>query len=770
MSQRDATSRLGALQMAGLAGLMRWLGLVPWAVLLLALFIQWSDFGRVLEGQRNKVFDFYQNAAPRPYVDAGVRYVDVDEESIRRIGQWPWPRTTLATLTRNLQESRVGVISWDMVFPEADRTSPPSIARSLPDAAEWQATREQLETLPDNDAVFAQALKETPSVLGFILGPTDTGRTPILKAGVARVGDPDSSLLEAVQGFSGATVPLDLLQQAAPGTGAFNTITDDDGIIRRVPLFVGLVNRGKSEIYPGLALETLRVAIGSATGTYPTIQVKMAGGGGELAVGQPNRVISVKVGPVVIPSTSDGQMWVHFTTDQPSRRIPAWKVLEEPGSLGDLEGAAIFIGTSAAGLLDLRTTPMRIDTPGVELHVQALEQMLLGHYLGRPDWSDGAELGFALTLGLLVLLSINRVPVFWIAGVAVVAVVFAVSVSWWAFTEQRWLLDPVAPSLTIALVFAAASIVKFMRTETERRTVRNAFAQYLPPDVVNEIAQDPSKLRLGGDTRELSIMFCDIRGFTPIAESFRSDPQGLTRLINRVLTPLSRDVLQHQGTIDKYIGDCVMAFWHAPLDIEDHPTHACDCALDMQDSLTALNNELMAEGFFLKHAVSPIAVTVGINTGTCVVGNMGSDLRFDYSALGDAVNLSARIQSFAGNYGFALVVGEDTATRVSGKFALLELDFLAVKGRAAPTYLYALMGHAHVAETKAFQDLDTTLKVLLAAFRSRDWDGARAAIAQGRALPGAPAEIFDTYEERIQHFLYEPPPEGWDGSWSARDK
>ena len=213
--------------MAGLAGIMQWLGFVPWAVLFLALFIQWNDFGRILEGQRNKVFDFYQNTAPSPYIDTAVRYVDVDEESIRRIGQWPWPRTTLATLTRNLQGAGVGVISWDMVFPEADRTSPAAIARSLPAGADWDTARQQLATLPDNDAVFAQTLKESPSVLGFILGATDTGRKPILKAGLARVGDAESRLVEAVQSLPGATVPLDLLQQAAPGTGAFNTITGE---------------------------------------------------------------------------------------------------------------------------------------------------------------------------------------------------------------------------------------------------------------------------------------------------------------------------------------------------------------------------------------------------------------------------------------------------------------------------------------------------------------------------------------------------------------
>lgn len=759
------------MAMSGIAGIMRVLGIVPWAVLLLALLIQANDFGGLLEAQRNKVFDYYQNASPRTYVDTSVRFVDIDEESLKRIGQWPWPRTTLAKLTHNLSTAGAAVISYDMAFPEPDRTSPELIARTLPLGIEWDATRSQLSALPNNDAEFAKTLKETPTVLGFILGDRDSGRTPILKAGTAQVGDVDSKLVDAIHSFAGATVSLDQLQEAAPGAGAFNTIPDSDGIIRRVPLFVALKNKRGAKAYPGLALESLRIAIGMANGgNFPTIQTTMTGGAGELAMGQVNNVVLVKVGPIVIPSTTDGQMWIHFTDDVPSRRIPAWKVLQAPQAMPDLQGAAIFVGTSAAGLLDLRATPRKSNSPGVELHIQALEQMLTGHFLGRPDWSDSAELVFAAIMGLLVLLAISRVPVFWIAGVAIVAVVFACGVSWWAFTDQHWLLDPVAPSLNIALVFASASLVKFMRTEAERRTVRSAFAQYLPPDVVDSIANDPSKLKLGGDTRELSIMFCDIRGFTPIAESFRADPQGLTRLINRVLTPLSREVLNHRGTIDKYIGDCVMAFWNAPLDDADHATNACNCGLAMMDSLVALNQELTAEGFYKSHKVAMIDVSIGVNTGTCVVGNMGSELRFDYSALGDAVNISARIQSFAGNYGFPIVIGEDTEAQVSEKFAFLEVDFIAVKGRATPTYLYALMGHAHVRETQAFQDLNSALQTLFMAFRTKDWEGARAAIAHGRTLTGAPEEIFDTYEDRIQHYSFEPPPEGWDGSWSAKEK
>ncbi len=766
MAQRDATSRESAVAISGQSGLLRWLGFVPWAVLALAIFIQWTDPGGILNGLQNQVFDYYQRQYPRPYVDTSVRYVDIDEESMKRIGQWPWPRTTMARLTTTLRDAGAAVIAYDVVFPEQDRTSPELIAANLPAGATWDATRTQLQALPSNDAAFAQALKTSPSVLGFILTDRDTGRAPILKKDLALIGDPESKPINAVLPFAGATVSLDILQQAARGTGSFNTAPDRDGIVRRVPLFVS----HKGKVFPGLALEALRVAMSDPQGNTPPFLIKMAGGGGEAAFGNPNRMISVRVGDIEIPSTEDGQMWVHYTGDVPQRRIPAWKILNGTANLSELQGAAIFVGTSAAGLLDLRSTPVRLDAPGVEVHIQALEQMLLRKFLGRPDWGPGLELAFALLLGLLVLIAIARVPVLWIAAVAVAGVVAAASTSVWAFNQRDWLLDPIGPSLSVALVFAAAALVKFIRTDTERQMVRSAFAQYLPPDVVNEIANDPSKLKLGGATRDLTIMFCDIRGFTPIAESFREDPQGLTRLINRVLTPLSQEVLNHRGTIDKYIGDCVMAFWNAPLDDPDHPTHGCDCALGMMDAMDALNRELKAEGFFKTHKVKPIEVSIGLNTGTCVVGNMGSELRFDYSALGDAVNVSARIQSFAGNYGFDMVVGEDTEKIVGEKFAFLELDYIAVKGRATPTHIYALMGHAHVRETKKFVQLQEALQTLFAAFRSKNWAAAREAIDEGRKIAGEHQDIFDTYEERITHYELEPPPAEWDGAWVATSK
>jgi len=779
MAQRDATTRDGALAMAGIAGLLRWLGLVPWTVLALMLLAQLFDPGAVVSSLRNQVFDFYQRINPRPYANPAdtvglqVRYVDIDEESLRRFGQWPWPRTTVAKLVRNLGEMGAAVVAFDVVFAEPDNTSPEQIAKGLPAEPTWDPTRTQLASLPRNDAVLADALHTVTSVTGFTFTNIRGGRAPKLVEAVSVLGDGDP--VRSVTSFAGVTTTLPELENAAAGNGSFNVVVsqDRDLTVRRVPLLLNY----NGKIYPSLTLEVLRV-LTNKIGQKGTLLIKTPGSWDEVASGNPNAIVSLRVGEFVIPTNENGEMWIHYTADHSAnpakdpteRRIPAWQVLDGSAKRSLLESSAVFVGTSAPGLLDLRPTPMSPAAPGVEIHVQALEQMLLHKFLERPDWSPALELSFATLFGLFVLIAIARVPVFWIAGVAVGSVVVAIGTSWWAFSERGWLLDPVAPSLNIALVFAAASLVKFMRTEAERRTVRSAFAQYLPPDVVEAIANDPSKLKLGGDTRELSIMFCDIRGFTPIAESFRSDPQGLTRLINRALTPLSREVLNHHGTIDKYIGDCVMAFWNAPLDDLDHATHACECALAMMDSLVVLNRELTAEGFYQSHKVNPIDVSIGVNTGVCVVGNMGSDLRFDYSALGDSVNVSARIQSFAGNYGFPIAIGEDTESIVAEKFAFLELDYIAVKGRATPTHIYALMGHAHVAETKMFQQLNEVLQRLFAAFRARDWTKAKEAIAHGRKIAPDRQAIFDTYQSRVTHYEHEPPPDDWDGAWSAKEK
>ncbi len=771
MAQRDATDRASAVAISGQSSLLRWLGLLPWITLGLMLFLQLVDPGSVLQTLRYQMFDFLQRQNPRVYTNlkdqfgVQVRYVDIDEESLRRIGQWPWPRSTVAKMVRNLGADGAAAVAFDIVFAEPDGTSPEQVARRLPQDPAWDATRTQLDALPRNDDVLAAAFKDVTTVTGFAFNDSSKGRAPAFKGSVSVVGDSNAAVA-AVGMRTGATPSLPVLEDAAAGNGFFNISLgeENDLTVRRVPLLLSY----KGQLYPSLSLEMLRVLV-AKMGQKGTLLIKTPGASDEAATGA-NAIVSLRIGDIPVPLNESGELWVHYTKTVPERAIPAWKVLDGSVDKSLLDSAAVFVGTSAPGLQDIRPTPMSPATPGVEVHVQALEQMLLGYSLQRDDTAKGLEFFYAIVLGLLILIAIARVPVVWIGAVAIGGIAAALYLSWYSFTEWHWLLDPIAPSLTVAFVFIVTGLVKFIRTDTERQMVRSAFAQYLPPDVVNEIANDPSKLKLGGATRDLTIMFCDIRGFTPIAESFRDDPQGLTHLINRVLTPLSQEVLNHRGTIDKYIGDCVMAFWNAPLDDPEHATHGCDCALGMMDALDALNRELKSEGFFKTHKVKPIEVSLGLNTGTCVVGNMGSDLRFDYSALGDAVNVSARVQSFAGNYGFDLVVGEDTEVIVAEKYAFLELDYIAVKGRATPTHIYALMGHAHVRETKMFMQLEEALQKLFAAFRTKDWAGARDAIEEGRKIGGDHQEIFDTYEERIEHYEHEPPPLNWDGAWVATSK
>lgn len=432
----------------------------PVIALVLALAVQMiSPFSDTVESFGYQVFDTYQRVYPRAYVDASTRHVDIDEESIKRIGPWPWPRTTIAALTRKLRDARVAVIAFDTVFPEPDPTSPDLIARGLPCKCDGQPTREKLEELPSNDNVFADTLKESPAVLGFLLTERDIGRPP-LKGGLAIVGDgkPAQSLRE----FAGAIVSLDLLQDAAMGSGSFNTQADADGVVRRVPLFVAY----KEKIYPGLALEALRVAQRDESGRTPSFIIKTAAADEIAAVIDPNRIIGVKVGAFEIPATKEGEMWVHYTNANVKRSIPAWKILDGSADLSTLEGAAVFVGTSAAGLLDLRSTPMKVAAPAVEVHIEAFEQMLLRHFLDRPYWAHRLELVYGIALGLasLWLLARNRLA----AQIATggLGLLFAFGLSVYAFTNWGMLLDAISPMILIVAASIAGAIGRFARNRT----------------------------------------------------------------------------------------------------------------------------------------------------------------------------------------------------------------------------------------------------------------------------------------------------------------
>jgi adenylate cyclase len=322
-------------------------------------------------------------------------------------------------------------------------------------------------------------------------------------------------------------------------------------------------------------------------------------------------------------------------------------------------------------------------------------------------------------------------------------------------------------AIYLTLIFSS-----FVREQAQRRQIRSAFGQYLSPALVEQLAQSPEKLVLGGEEREMTIMFSDVRGFTSISETYKHDPQGLTALMNRFLTPLTNAIIARKGTVDKYMGDAIMAFWNAPLDDKEHEINACEAAVDMLERIDELNGQREQEAQEGGPVYIPLNVGVGLNTGVCVVGNMGSDLRFDYSVLGDSVNLASRLEGQSKEYGFPIIVGSKTALAVKERFAILELDFIMVKGKKEPEVIYAIAGRKDVALSGRFQRLRNLTIEMLACYRSRDWEGALAAIERGRKTDEARTldRLFSLYEARIRNYQENPPPEDWNGAFALLTK
>lgn len=729
---------------------------LPALVLVGALALRVAEPAAV-EDLRFRVFDGFQRLQPRPAEAMPVRVVDLDDATLTRFGQWPWPRTQVAALIRRLADAGAAAIALDIVFAEPDRTSPRHVLSLWPSSQALEALQQLAAGLPDHDAAFAEAIGRAPVVTGFALTNDANGVQPAVKANVAFAGEEPSRSLLA---FPGAVVNLPALEVAASGNGHFNPLPERDGLIRRIPLFL---RRGDA-MQPALVLEALRVAQGAST-----YIVKSAGASGEWAFGQRTGLTHVKVGRLTIPTDAHGRLWIWYRRDATGRVIPAWQVLEGLAPPDAFAGQVVFLGTSATGLKDLRATPLNPVAAGVEIHAEVAEQILAGDFLERPDWADGAEIVYLLLLGVGLLLLLPRVGPAWCAALGLGAVAAAFGASWMAFARWGWLLDPVFPALAVLALYLVSSLLNFLRSEAERRHVREAFSRYLSPILVERLAQHPDQLVLGGETRTMTLLFADIRGFTTIAE--QHDAQSLTRFMNRFLTPMTRLILERQGTIDKYMGDCIMAFWNAPLDDPDHARHACEAALAMRDYLVGWNETLRQETQRAGRTFVPVRLGVGLNTGECCVGNVGSEQRFDYSVLGDEVNLASRLEGQSKRYGVDIVIGEHTDEQITG-LAALELDLIRVKGKTRPVRIYGLLGGEAMGRDERFAALRQRHQAFLAAYRTQRWEEARGHLAACRAMGGAFAltGLYDVYGERLAFFASHTPGPGWNGVFAAETK
>ncbi len=737
----------------------------------LLLILLWSvqvEDPVVLQLVRARIFDFYQQTKPRVLAEESpVVIIDIDEKSLTELGQFPWPRTILADLVRKLGDAGTGVVGFDVMFPEEDQTSISKVINRVPDAMVDASTRDRLLNSATNDQIFADAITANGKV---VLGENSTdqprpyaGEPP--HSSFATIGDDPAPYLEK---NGGVLRPIVVLDKAAAGRGLVSLSQKYfDGIVRQLPMVVAADNA----LHPALSLEMLRVHMGAKTINIATD--KAVGGVKLLSMRIPKAKERYD-----IKTDANGQVWVYFRPHSSFRAsyISATDVINDRVGKETLAGKMALIGTSATGLFDLRSTPLDSVLPGVEVHANILENVVFKTQLTRPTSARLIELMATALAGLLMIVitpmvgaRIGVMSFFVIAGAAA-------TYSWNAFSTHLELYDPTFPVAVALMFYSFLTYAGYAREEAQRKQVRTAFGQYLSPALVQKLAEDPSKLALGGEIREMTFMFSDVRGFTAISEMF--DAQGLTRLINRLLTPLTNSILSTNGTIDKYMGDCVMAFWNAPLEVRDHGAAACRASLKMIDSLNAVNLVLEQEAKQEGREHKALAIGIGINSGIACVGNMGSEQRFDYSVLGDNVNLASRLEGQSKSYGVTIVVGENTAADPDvQKFALLELDLIQVKGKKQAVRIFTLAGDPAVAATGWFAQLKEQHTAMLAAYRAQRWDEAEGLIASCSAIvekqSGLALDLLGFYEvaqERITDFRANPPGADWNGVYVATSK
>ena len=692
----------------------------------------------------HKIYDIVLQQGHTEEISGAVAIVDLDEDSLRRYGQWPWPRYRMALLLENLRQAGVRAVGMDVLFAEADRSSPCVLKHELKKDLDIDLGFSGLpEALSDNDRIFAQTLAKGPFVLGFFFDFEQAG-TPegdahlqdINPAVVSSDKDlvPEHFLISAPAVLS----PLKTLCDAVPATGFINTIRDRDGILRKTPILMSY----QDKVYANLGFSVLLTAMGR-----PQCVVKMSSDGVE----------SIRFGKTVVPLDKHGRFWLHYRGPrQTFPYISAGDILDGTVRSDQLRGKIILIGTSAAGLHDLRTTPFDSEFPGVEAHATLIDTILTGDFITVPDWLPGMELCLTLMAGLVTTILVCWLSAWYILPVILVFVGICLYGSLWSFAQYQFFFSPLFPVLSTGVNFSLLSFLKFLRTDQQKRFLRQAFSKYVSKSVADRIVESPELLSLEGEEKEVSILFSDIRGFTSLSE--RLTPAQITSLLQSFLTPMTKVIVDNQGTLDKFIGDAVMAFWNAPLDVKDHRKHAVTAGLAMLDALKVLNRTFQADyGLTLK-------IGIGLHAGTVSVGNMGTEDLFDYTIIGDSVNLTSRLEGLTKYYGVPLVVSDALAEVSIDGYSLQELDKVTVKGKEKPVQLFSYRRNKEIGpdELKKWTEA-------LHLYRNRDF---QASLGLIETLVESLSDYYPytLYAKRCREFLVHPPSENWDSVYSHVSK
>ena len=710
-----------------------------------------------LEDMRNFVFDRFQRLAPRVYDrDAPVRVVAVDEESLKLLGQWPWPRDKWAELLGKLTKLGAASIAIDVLFAEPDRLSFEKILSSIPSKSAQKELSKSLAKTATNDQLFAKAIQSAPVVLGMTLVSKGGAESHPQKAGLVFAGDDPTPFLPT---FRGVVTPLPLLGEPARGMGATNWLPDHDQIVRRIPVIAA----DPSGPVPSLALEALRVAQNETT-----YVIRSSNASGEDAGGAKTGVNAIAVGPIEIATGPHADVRPRYARSGPGRVISVASVMRDQVDRSEIEGRIVFIGEVAAGLGDVRATPLEASVPGVEIHAQIIEALLSNQLLSRPDWAPGAE--FATAAGLILVLTVLSLFAPPLLSALFVALTIAglFYASFWIFKRDGLLLDPFYPSMALGVAYAISALTLWQFERAAKRHVHQAFGKFLSPSVVERLAENPDRLVLGGETRELTVLFSDLRNFSTLSEGMNA--QQLTLFMNDYLTPMTDCILDRDGTVDKYIGDAIMAFWNAPLDVPEHPKKAVSAALAMREAMISFNAAREEKARAAGVAHRQVAMGVGINIGPCSVGNMGSARRFDYSVLGDAVNLASRLEGASKILKVDILVSGDVR-KAAPDSAWLDLGEITVVGRETPTAVATIAGDEAFAKSAEFAAWSARHEEMLEEYKERRFNAA-AALANRLALdaPERWRALYLLLESRYRALSGQSLPEDWSPAWAMESK
>lgn len=738
--------------------------ILPGLVLVVSLALSIYDVGGIATMMRDRVFDTFQRIEPRKPAASGPHavYVDIGAESAARYGSWPWPRKRLADLVAAVRDAGASAILIDMPLSEKDPTATEELLKlwsPLPLLPSTDALRQGLVDLPDRDREFADLLRATPSVISFVPDKAPIGE-PHAPATPSTVQTEGSDARHYATSFAKWRASLPVFEEAAKGDGATLADRAPGATVRNLPMVVNLGGM----LYPSNVLEVLRVANGGSE-----FHVHVAESETGFTFGMEPGIDRVDIAGTDFSALTgtNGALRLYFGDAGTRVSVPAVKLLDHATDIPSLQGRIAVIGVSANGTERFYDTPTGIRLPTGAIAANAIDQIIDQAFLVRPGWATSAEQLYIFAGGIVVILLLIRFRFRWGFLLTLVLIGGGCYASWWAFDAHRWLIDPSLGALTLLLASLTCALMTKFHSEEQTRFLDNQFSRRLSPNGLAKVHAHPKLIQAEGQLRPVTSVVVGLRGFNIIADRYLEDPKAYADILNRFFSPMTKIVQDRNGMVDRTVGDTLYAVWNAPFDVSDHPSKGCDAALRMVENLEALN-EFLEEDARRQHLSHvPLSLSIGIDSGMAITGNMGAILRFDYGVLGEPVSFAAHLQKNARNYGPAIIVGEGTQRAVGDRYALLEIDLISTPRHPEGRRVFALLGDPIMRANPKFRALQEAHALIFSAYRNQRWADAKAAIAECRKLNGAIPTLYDFYEARIAQYEANSPGEHWNGSWFA---